>query len=201
MPGRLIVFEGIDGAGKSTHAEMLRGHLAGRGVSVALHREPGGTRLGEDVRKILLGHRDDDMTVESEFLLYMAARAQLLEEAVRPALRTGGTVILDRYYHSTAAYQGAGRGLGVAKVLDVCGRLGFDRPDHVFLLDLDPEEAFERLPQGKDRIEARGLEYFKAVREGFLELARREKDRFTLLDAAQPVKVVQMEVRGIADGL
>ena len=189
MSGRLIVFEGIDGAGKSTHARKLQDHLK----DAVLFREPGGTKLGEDVRGILLSHRDDDMYSESEFLLYMAARDQLLSEKMRPALKSGATVILDRYYYSTAAYQGAGRGFGVQRVLDICDKLQFETPDRVFLLDLTPEEALKRLAEGKDRIESRGVEYFRTVREAFLKMTK--DTRFCTIDASGSLEDVQAEIR------
>ncbi len=191
----LLVIEGVDGAGKTTQAERLRDHLEGEGRSVALFREPGGTYLGEEVRKILLGHRKDDMSMEAEFLLYMTARAQLLQESVRPAIADGKVVILDRYFYSTAAYQGEAGGLGAKTVLDVCARLHFDTPDHVFLLDLDPGEAFQRGNADKDRIESRGIDYFQRVRKAFLDIAKSEPGLFTVLDASHPADEIQAGIR------
>src|SRR5262245_4526799 len=139
MRGRFIVIEGIDGSGKSTLAGRLAEHVASRRRRLIRLREPGGTRIGEQARALLLDARNGEMTPLTEFFLYMACRAQLVEQIVRPALRKGTVVLCDRYYYSTAAYQGAAGGLGIPAVLDVAERIArFERPDLVLLLDLPP---------------------------------------------------------------
>jgi dTMP kinase len=123
------------------------------------------------------------MTPRAELLLFMAARAQLAEQKINPALRGGLVVLLDRYYHSTAAYQGGASGLGVSKVLDLVETLRFPRPDLVVLLDLDPAEAEKRSNRPKDRIESKGADYQWKVRSTFLKMARDDRKRFRIIDA------------------
>jgi len=185
--GRFIVLEGIDGAGKTTQARLLVRALRRRRRAVIYVREPGGTDLGEKIRRLLLDHRSR-MTVGTELYLYMAARAQLVAERIRPALRRGRTVVCDRFLYSSAAYQGEAGGVGVGDVLEL-GRWAVDgvAPDRVIILDLDPLEG-RRRKRGRraDRIESRGLAYQRAVRRGFLRVAKRLGRRALVLDAAAP---------------
>lgn len=185
--GRFIVLEGIDGAGKTTQAKLLVRALRRRGRAVVYVREPGGTDLGEQVRRLLLDRRSR-MTVECELYLYMAARAQLVAERIRPALRRGRTVVCDRFLYSSAAYQGEAGGVGVGDVLAL-GRWAVDgvAPDRVVILDLDPREGLRRKRGGRaDRIERRGLAYQRSVRRGFLRVAKLLGRRALVLDAAAP---------------
>lgn len=191
MRGRFIVVEGIDGSGKSTLAARLAQELAMRRRRVLRTREPGGTRLGERIRAILLDARHEEMTPFTELFLYMACRAQLVDEVIRPALRDGLDVVCDRYYYSTAAYQGAAGGVGPERVLAVAEKIaGFERPDLVAVLDLPPAVARRRKTGKADRVERKGLAYQQRVRRGFLALARRERRRFAVIDADRPADAV-----------
>jgi dTMP kinase len=184
MQGTLIVFEGIDGSGKSTQIARLEAALA-KFRQVDRLREPGGTVVGEKIRELLANPDHTEMTARAELLLFMAARAQLAEEKIGPALRGGRVVLLDRYYHSTAAYQGGASGLGVGKVLDLVETLRFPKPDLVILLDLDPAEAAKRTDRAKDRIESKGQDYQWKVRSTFLKMARDDRKRFRVIDATR----------------
>lgn len=184
MRGSLIVLEGIDGCGKTTQIERLEAALSPH-RKVARLREPGGTIVGEKIRELLANPDHAAMTPRAELLLFMAARAQLADEKIGPALRGGLIVLLDRYYHSTAAYQGGASGLGVSKVLDLVETLRFPKPDLVILLDLDPAEAAKRMDRAKDRIEAKGADYQWKVRSTFLKMARDDRKRFRVIDASK----------------
>jgi dTMP kinase len=203
MAGRFIVLEGIDGAGKTTQAKLLSGALRRRGARVVYVREPGGTAAGEKIRRLLLDRRSR-MEVACELYLYMAARAQLVAERIRPALRAGRTVVCDRFLYSSAAYQGEAGGVGVRAVLDL-GRLAVDgvEPDRVLILDLDPRLAWRRkLGAGSaDRIERRGLAYQRAVRRGFRRVARLLGRRAALIEAAaDPADVHRRILRELGVG-
>jgi dTMP kinase len=186
MRGKFIVFEGIDGSGKSTQVRLLEQALLRRRIRVEKIREPGATRIGERIRELLLDTRSEMNTV-CELFLYMAARAQLVQERILPLLRDGTWVICDRYVYSSAAYQGAAGGLGIDKVMQI-GQAAIDGaiPDRIFLLDLKPAEAAKRM-EGKaaDRIEKRGLEYQNKVRNGFRKLKRRLGKRLVILPATR----------------
>jgi len=180
--GLLLAFEGLDGCGKSTQIARLEQNLRAAGAPVRALREPGGTELGEAVRDLLL--RGGAITSQAEMLLYMAARAELYERVVLPALAAGETVLLDRSQYSTAAYQGAGLGLPVDAILALADRaVGGRWPERVVLLDMEPQAAAARLPAGKDRIESRDAAYFARVAQGFRALAAREPARFRVVDA------------------
>jgi dTMP kinase len=180
--GRYVVFEGIDGAGKSTVAARCAGALEGAGEQVVRVREPGGTDVGEGIREILLGH-DWDPAPWPEALLFAAARAQLAAEIIRPALESGAWVIGDRSVYSSLAYQGGARGLGIDAVRAVNeAGLGEIWPDLVVLLDVDPETALARQDVA-DRIGAEGLEFQEAVATAFGKLAAAEGDRFLVVNA------------------
>ncbi|HYN17884.1 MAG TPA: dTMP kinase, partial [Actinomycetes bacterium] len=164
-PGRLIAFEGVEGAGKSTQLELLRRELEGRGREVVVTREPGGTPVGERVRALLL---DPEVEIHprAEALLFAAARAELVERVIRPALERGAVVLCDRYLDSSLAYQGGARGLGRGPVEEVNRfATGGLLPDLVVLLDLDPAEGLRRRPGDRDRIEALDLEFHRRVRD------------------------------------
>jgi dTMP kinase len=196
MRGRFFVIEGIDGSGKSTLAAKLAEALALHGRRALRTREPGGTPLSEKVRHILLDARNAGITPLAELFLYMASRAQLVEKVIRPALKHGVDVVCDRYYYSTAAYQGAAGGVGPAHVLDIAERIArFEKPDLVLLLDLHPKVA--RARKGKaplDRVELKGQDYQRRVRKGFLALARRDPKRFRIIDADCPMGEVFQQI-------
>jgi dTMP kinase len=190
MNGRLIVIDGPDGAGKTTQVARLAAHLKEHGSDVVVLREPGGTAVGEAIRDLLL-HSDTDVTAKTEMLLYQAARAQIVETKVRPALEMGRTVILDRYIYSTIAYQGYGLGLdpkGIhATALVATGGL---EPDHVVFLDLTPEQGLGRISGPQDRIEGRPLDFHRRVRAGFLAQAESLASKATVVDATAPAEDV-----------
>lgn len=196
MRGRFIVIEGIDGSGKSTLAARLSEDLASIGRKVLRTREPGGTPISEKIRALLLDAKNSEMVPLTEFFLYMASRAQLVDEVIRPALAAGQIVICDRYYYSTAAYQGAAGNVGIDAVLNVSEKLAkFQKPDLALLLDLPPKTARSRQGIRDDRVESKGVAYQERVRRGFLVIARRERRRFRVFDAAQPADALYEEVR------
>jgi dTMP kinase len=200
MPGRFIVVEGIDGSGKSTVAARVVDELARRGRRVLRTREPGGTLLGEKIRALLLDARHSEMVPFTELFLYMASRAQLVDEVIRPSLRKGIDVVCDRYYYSTAAYQGAAGRIGVPVVLSVAEDIAkFARPDLVALLDLDPAVARRREGIRNDRVESKGLAYQKRVRAGFLQIARRDRARIRVINADRPADEVFEDVTKAVD--
>ena len=185
--GLLITFEGGDGAGKSTQARRLRNRLARAGYPVRLVAEPGGTALGQRLRRLLKFSRQE-ITPQAELLLFLASRAQLTQEIILPALAQGAIVICDRYADSTAAYQGYGRGLDVERIhrLNAEATQGL-RPRLTVLLDAPPEEALQRrAPEARDRMERDAETFHERVREGYRELARNEPDRWLVVDAALP---------------
>ena len=195
--GRLIAFEGVEGAGKSTQLELLRRALEEGGHKVLATREPGGTMVGERVRSLLLDP-SSEVDPRAEALLFAAARAQLVEQVIRPALERGEVVLCDRYLHSSLAYQGAARGLGREEVAAInrfatAGLL----PDVVVLLRLDPAEGLARGRGGRDRIECQDLDFHRRVAEAFLDLAAAEPDRFAVIDAARPPGRVAADVHAI----
>ena len=190
-----VTFEGLDGSGKSTQAELLRARLEGKGVDVVSTREPGGTELGEGVRDLVLhgGH----VTPWAEALLYAAARAQHVDEVIRPALESGKAVICDRYVDSSVAYQGVGRSLGLERVLELnLAAVGGLLPDRTFLLELDPPEIANRLTGEHDRLERESEEFHARAAAGYRELADRFPERIVVLDAMRPPDELAEEVYG-----
>jgi dTMP kinase len=200
QPGVLIAFEGVEGAGKSTQLDRLRDELERRGHEVVVTREPGGTPVGERVRQVLLDPAVD-LDARAEALLFAAARAQLVEQVIRPALERGVVVLCDRYLDSSLAYQGAGRGLGRGPVQEVNRfATGGLLPDLVVLLDVDPAEGLGRNTASRDRIEVEGLGFHRRVREAFRELAACDPGRFAVVDAAAPADQVAAAVLAAALG-
>ncbi|MFC5850087.1 dTMP kinase [Deinococcus petrolearius] len=194
--GLFLTFEGPEGAGKSTQLAALVRHLHGAGYTVTETREPGGTLLGTQVRRVVL---DPEVEMEPlpEFLLYSASRAQLVAEVIRPALARGEVVVCDRYADSTLAYQGYGRGLGLDFLTRVTAEAtGGLRPDLTALLDLDPALGLARAARRgqPDRLERADLAFHTRVREGFLTLAAAEPGRFLVLDATRPVAELSADI-------
>ena len=200
--GLFITFEGIDGCGKSTHARILAEQLESRGHEVVLVRDPGTVPIAEKIRLILLDPANGAMAPACETLLYEAARAQLVREAIEPALARGAVVISDRFFDSTTAYQGAGRELDPSFVAAAngLGSLGL-APDRTILLDVDVEEASGRVDDVPDRMELEGRRFRPAVRDGYFELARRDLDRVRVIDATLPEAEVSARVLAALDGL
>lgn len=193
--GFFFVFEGIDGAGKSTQAGLLLSHLLRQGYEVEVYREPGGTFLGESVRELLLNPANIDLEPSTETLLYASARAQLVAAKIRPALAAGRIVINDRFGDSTLAYQGFGRGLN----LDLLYRVNYLatgdlRPHLTFLLDISPELAKTRLKGDIDRLEQETIPFFRRVREGYLLLAEKQPDSYLVLDACCSKEEIHRQV-------
>lgn len=193
MSGIFITFEGGDGAGKSTQAELLASWLEARGHEVVRTREPGGTRLGAEVRRLLLHGGDEIGAVDAraEALLYAADRAQHVAKVVRPALERDAAVVQDRYIDSSLAYQGAGRPLDPADVRRLSEwATGGLWPQLTVLLDVDPELGVSRREStgaSADRLESEALEFHRAVRAEFLALAHAEPERYLVLDASLPI--------------
>jgi dTMP kinase len=188
-----VSFEGIDGSGKSTQADLLATTLRSEGRTVVSVREPGGTELGERIRELLL--EGAAMSAWSEAALFAAARAELVEQVIAPALHDGAFVVCDRYVDSSLAYQGLARGLGVERVLELnLNATGGLLPERTFLVLLDPEEAARRTGRS-DRIEREGIELQRSVDRAYRELAERFPERITTLDGARPVDEIAKEVR------
>jgi dTMP kinase len=192
--------DGGDGTGKSTQAAMFCQWLHGQGRQVVACRDPGSTPLGEAVRELLLHRKDLRIDRRSEMLLYMAARAQLVEEIIRPALAEKKTVVSDRYLLANVAYQGYAGGLDVATLWEA-GRVATDglMPDLTIVLDMPADAAAARLDRGLDRMEEQGEAFHARVREGFLAEAARQPERIVVINAAQPIDQVQAEVRRAAE--
>jgi dTMP kinase len=186
VSGRFITFEGIDGAGKSTHIAHLHQHLRALGRDVCLTREPGGTPLGESVREWVLHQPVDRVT---EVMLMFAARAEHLDKVIRPALQAGRLVLCDRFSDATLAYQGAGRGVDMGFLRDLAARVeAGTRPALTVLFDVPPTVSRERLAglKAPDRFEQEQQDFFERVRQGYLDLAATEPERFVALDASRP---------------
>ncbi|MDR2587110.1 MAG: dTMP kinase [Coriobacteriales bacterium] len=186
-PGVFITFEGGEGVGKSTHILLLALRLEAAGVEVLRLREPGGTRIGEAIRQILLDPTNGEMDDVSELLLYEAARAQLVAQIIEPALARGVTVLCDRFTDSTLAYQGVARGLGLEPVerANYLGSKGLV-PRRTIILTHDPREALERATEeGADRLEAEGLAFHTRVLEGFTRIAERDPERVRLVQSRE----------------
>jgi dTMP kinase len=189
-----ISFEGIDGAGKTTLLSTLEAWLKAERISHVVTREPGGTRLGEKVRALLLDPDHKGMNDRAELLLYTASRAQLVQDVIRPALKDGQWVLADRFIDATLAYQGYGRGLDLAMLRSI-QEWATDGlwPHRTVLVDCDLEIAAGRQrlrPKARDRIESEHRAFHELVRRGYLDLAARDPDRITVLDGAKPLNEV-----------
>ena len=206
--GIFITFEGGEGCGKSTQIKLLVAALQERGCDVLQVREPGGTAVGEKVRSILLDKANDGMDSLAELMLYEAARAQIVAEVIRPALDAGKVVLCDRFFDSTIAYQGYGRGLDP----EMIGRLNMIAtsglvPDLTILLDMDVEAGLRRAKgvtggDGEgDRIESAGLAFHQRIRAGFAALAQQHPERIALIDASGDIDTVAAQIAARVDAL
>ncbi len=188
MKGKLIVFEGGDGTGKSSQALRFRELLRSRGRDTLHIREPGSTPVGEKIRRILIEKLPDgepDIVPETEMLLYMASRAQLFKTVINPALDLGRHVIMERSYYSTYAYQGTGSGIDPEMIITLGKLVSFGtEPYRVVLMDMEVDQSLSRVGSEKDRIECRDTGFHERVRQGYLELARRFPDLIKVVDAS-----------------
>ena len=199
ITGKLITFEGIDGSGKSTQIQLLEAEFEKLGISYKTFREPGGTKLSEKIRAILLDKENIELYSNAESLLFAAARAQLTAEQIKPALTKGEFVICDRFTDSTIAYQGYGRGLNINK-LELMNAIATDGliPDVTFILDIDPQKATERLKTvNPDRMEAAGIDFFKKIRQGYCQIREQNQSRCIVIDGEKPQKDISKEIHHI----
>jgi len=192
-----ITFEGPEGSGKTTQLKLLAEWLRERGCDVLATREPGGTAISEAIRAILLDPTRREMQPEAEILLFSAARAQIVAQVIRPHLQGGGIVLCDRYADSTLAYQGYGRGLDLDTLRTITAfATGGLVPDLTIYLDIAIEEGLRRkVPQEWNRLEAQALAFHQRVREGYLEMAAGEPDRWLEVDGFQPIADIQAAIR------
>jgi dTMP kinase len=205
LAGRFIVFEGPDGSGKTTQFRRFLGACQASGVPVCEVREPGGTGVGEKIRDVLLDHAHKDMSLACEMLLYMASRAQLVQQRIRPALARGELVVADRFVASTLAYQGSAGGIPIQDILDVA-RVAMQgtTPDLVIVFDVDEATALKRMSPLLDRMEAKGSEFHRKVRQGYLQQIAADPMHYRRIDAtlkeeevwASLMTVLQRAARG-----
>jgi dTMP kinase len=203
-PGRFISFEGIEGCGKTTQIAVLSEYLNRKSISHSITREPGGTAVGEGIRRILLTSETIHLTAASELLLFYASRSQNIAEKIIPALERGEVVVCDRFYHASMAYQGYGRGIPldfIERLTDlVCDRY---RPELTILLDIEPATGLTRARarnnqrvEDEGRFEMENLEFYTKIRNGYLALARRDP-RIRIVQADRPIETVHREILGV----
>ncbi|MDX1592790.1 MAG: dTMP kinase [Gammaproteobacteria bacterium] len=201
--GRFLTVEGGEGAGKSSCVDFIRRHLEAAGRRVVVTREPGGTPLAEEIRALLLGHREDGMCDDSELLLVFAARADHIERVILPALARGDWVLSDRFTDASYAYQGGGRGLDPARIAHLEQLVQGDlRPDLTLLLDLPVRDGLARAAGrdgAPDRFEREASEFFDRVRATYLARAADEPERFRVIDAALPLDEVTARIGEVLD--
>ncbi|MBE3090149.1 MAG: dTMP kinase [Actinobacteria bacterium] len=194
MKGIFITFEGIDGSGKTTQIELLNSFLKQSGFDVVLTREPGGTDIGDKIRKILLDSKNIQMSYRAETLLFLASRAELVSKVIQPSLNQGKIIICDRFFDSTIAYQGIARQLGAEKILDMSLWATENIiPDLTFLLSIDVWECENRIKNGKkkkDRIEKEEIDFKSKIQEGYMQLAGKNKERFVIVDGCLDIESV-----------
>lgn len=205
-PGALfVVLEGGDGAGKSTQAALLAGHLQQRGRDVVRTREPGGTPIGEKLRALVLDHGHGEVDARTEALMFAAARAAHVEQLIVPALSRGAAVVCDRYIDSSVAYQGTGRGLGTEEVLRLNRwATGGLRPDLTILLDVDPQAGRHRRTAGEaaeDRLESEPDDFHARIRQAFLDRARHDDGAYLVLDASRGVDDLAVDIAAAVNAL
>ena len=202
MSGKFITFEGAEGSGKSTQAALVLEYLKSKKLPTLLLREPGGVKISENIRKLLLDVNNAGMGDECETLLYMAARAQMVKEVLGPQLKSSKIVLCDRFLDSTIAYQGYGNGIDI-KIIEQLGLFATQGlvPDLTILFDIQPEKGLGRAGQKRDRIESRSLEYHKRVRNGYLDLSKRNPARIKVIKVDAGVEEIFKRVKVPIDAL
>lgn len=194
---KIITFEGIEGVGKSTQIQLLNNYLNEKGYKTEILREPGSTATGEQIREILL-NTPIDLSSESELLLMFAARAQLIKEKLLDSDKD--IVLFDRFYDASVAYQGYGRGLSLEAIFNLIELINCPIPNITFLLDIDVEEGFRRKSNDlKDRIESAGNDFFERVRNGYIEISKKNKERVKVLDATMKIEELHNEIINITN--
>ena len=197
MEGIFITMEGPDGSGKTTQIELLKKYLESKGYDIIIAREPGGTAIGEEIRKVILNPEHKEMSHMTELLLYAAARAQLVSQVIEPALLDGKAVICDRFVESSAVYQGIGRGLGVDTGYDINNyALGNVKPMLTIFMDLDAEQGIKRKKKQAelDRMEQEDLSFHKRVVDGYRKLATLYPERIVPIDGMLPIDVIHSKI-------
>lgn len=197
--GLFITLEGADGCGKTTQLNLLKEYLTSRGYEIVVTREPGGKGLGEKLREILLNY-DGEVSDRCEAFLYLADRAQNIDTIIRPAINSGKIVLCDRHTDSSVAYQGYGREQNIDNI-NMLNELAVNgvHPDLTIVFDIDTETSMERVGAEKDRLESAGIEFHKRVRNGYLEIAKKNPQRIKVVDASQTIEDVQRDVIKIVE--
>ncbi|PYG89188.1 dTMP kinase [Ruminiclostridium sufflavum DSM 19573] len=195
--GKFITFEGTDGSGKTTQIKLLEGYVREKGYEVVLSREPGGTKVSESIRDIILDPSNTDITPLTEMIMYAASRAQHVAQVIRPAVEAGKVVICDRFVDSSYAYQGSGRGVDLRIIADV-NRVAIDgmSPDMTFFLDIAPETAIKRRinASGADRIEQEKIDFHRRVYEGYKKMALLFPERIRAIDANKSISEISSQI-------
>lgn len=199
--GLFITLEGADGCGKTTQLNLLKEYLASRGYEIVVTREPGGKGLGEKLREILLNY-DGEVSDRCEAFLYLADRAQNIDTIIKPAINSGKIVLCDRHTDSSVAYQGYGREQNIDNI-NMLNELAVNgvHPDLTIVFDIDTETSMARVGAEKDRLESAGIEFHKRVRNGYLEIAKKNPQRIKVVDASQTIEDVQRDVIKIVEGV
>lgn len=197
--GLFITLEGADGCGKTTQLNLLKEYLTNRGYEIVVTREPGGKGLGEKLREILLNY-DGEVSDRCEAFLYLADRAQNIDTIIKPAINSGKIVLCDRHTDSSVAYQGYGREQNIENI-NMLNELAVNgvHPDLTIVFDIDTETSMERVGAEKDRLESAGIEFHKRVRNGYLEIAKKNPQRIKVVDASQTIEDVQRDVIKIVE--
>ena len=199
--GLFITFEGADGCGKTTQIELLNKYLINKGFDTLLTREPGSKGLGEKLREILLNY-DGEVSSNCESFLFLADRAQHVDCIIKPAKSAGKIVLCDRHTDSTVAYQGYGRGLNIEQINYLNNiATGGVKPDLTIIFDVDIETSMKRVGKEKDRMESSGLEFFNRVRNGYLEIAKREPDRVKVINSSDTIENIHRQVIELVEKL
>ena len=204
LNGLFITVEGPDGSGKSTQIKLLSQYLRDNGHNILMTREPGGTPISEDIRRMILDNKNTRMSSVTEALLYSASRAQHVHEKIIPALEKGKVVICDRFVDSSLVYQGIGRNLGVDKIKEIndFATGGID-PDVTLFFDIHPELAFgrRRFRKRKDRLEKENIKFHTEVYNGYLKLSKKFPDRIRVIDATKDINEVFEDIKGIVNNI